>query len=165
GLKTGHTREAGYGLVGSVQRNGRRVIFAITGLNSDAARADEAERLVNWAFRQFKTTSLGAPGHVIAVADVWMGRRSTVGLTLEGEPQILLPRTGQDQMTSHVEYISPLAAPIKGGDVVAELVIKAPSLPETRLPLIAAEDVPVGGFLSRVMTAGKVLLAQMGDAL
>lgn len=165
GLKTGHTQEAGYGLVGSAKQGDRRIIFVITGLDSNKARAEESERVVNWAFRQFQAKSLGAPGTVFAQADVWMGSENTVGLTMPGTPQILLPTTGQDLMTSHVEYVGPLQAPITAGDQVAELVISAPGLPESRLPLVAANDVALGGFMPRVRTAATLLSRRLGSKL
>ncbi|MEO0357834.1 MAG: D-alanyl-D-alanine carboxypeptidase family protein [Pseudomonadota bacterium] len=161
GLKTGHTREAGYGLVGSAEQGDRRIIFVLTGLDSTAARAEESERIVNWAFRQFAARSLGEPGTVLTQADVWMGASRTVGLTMAGDPQILVPTTGVENMTTHVEYTGPLEAPIAKGDQIAELVITAPGLPESRLPLVAAETVARGGFIPRVRTAAKVLMGQI----
>nr|HMS96805.1 D-alanyl-D-alanine carboxypeptidase family protein [Tabrizicola sp.] len=68
GLKTGHTEEAGYGLVGSAKQGDRRIIFAITGLGSEAERAEEAERIVAWAFRQFSEKTLAKSGVRVAEA-------------------------------------------------------------------------------------------------
>lgn len=73
GLKTGHTSEAGYGLVGSAKQGQRRVIFVLSGLDSSAARAQESESIVNWSFRQFALRPLAQKGERIAMADVWMG--------------------------------------------------------------------------------------------
>lgn len=165
GLKTGHTNEAGYGLVGSAKRDDRRVIFVITGLKSSRARAEEAERLVTWAFRQFATKSLGSPGQVITQAEVWMGNTPTVGLTLDGALQILVPTTGTENMTSNVVYTGPVEAPIAKGDHIGELVISAPGLPETRRPLIAAHDVHRGGLLPRLRTAAQVLMRQVNGGV
>ncbi|MEP5761140.1 MAG: D-alanyl-D-alanine carboxypeptidase family protein, partial [Litoreibacter sp.] len=91
GLKTGHTQEAGYGLVGSARQGDRRVIFVMTGLDSEAARADEAERLTNWAFRQFAERQLTEQGVRLAEADVWMGAARKVGLTTENDVHVLIP--------------------------------------------------------------------------
>jgi hypothetical protein len=79
GLKTGHTQEAGYGLVGSAVQGDRRIIFVITGLPSDKARAEEAERIANWAYRQFTMRTLLPKGEIVAQAPVWLGERSRVG--------------------------------------------------------------------------------------
>lgn len=165
GLKTGHTEEAGYGLVGSAKKGDRRVIFVISGLQSSADRASESERIVTWAFRQFATKEIGAIGEPIAQAAVWMGAQRTVGLTTKGVPKILVPVTGLDNVTTSVTYLGPIEAPIKQGDEIAELVISAPGLPESRLPLVAAEDVERGGVVSRVRTAAQVLLTKLNGGL
>src|SRR6056297_1907730 len=73
GLKTGHTQEAGYGLVGSAKQGDRRVIFVVTGLETARARAEESEQIVNWAFRQFAEQTVLTAGTEVARADVWMG--------------------------------------------------------------------------------------------
>ncbi|MGV6838619.1 MAG: D-alanyl-D-alanine carboxypeptidase family protein [Planktomarina sp.] len=160
GLKTGHTQEAGYGLVGSAVQGDRRVIFVITGLDSAADRASESERLVTWAFRQFEAQPLGNDGAVIGTADVWMGNKRTVGLTVAGEPKILVPVTGKSSMKAYLEYKGPIEAPIKAGDPLADLVIETPGLPQSRVPLVAAENVGTGGLFSRVRTAVTVLTNQ-----
>ncbi|MGR3467739.1 MAG: D-alanyl-D-alanine carboxypeptidase family protein, partial [Shimia sp.] len=82
GLKTGHTREAGYGLVGSARQGDRRIIFAITGLETQQARAEESERIVNWAFRQFAERQVAEGGTELARASVFMGDATEVGVAL-----------------------------------------------------------------------------------
>ena len=165
GLKTGHTSEAGYGLVGSAKQGERRVVFVLTGLPTAKTRADEAERIVTWAFRQFTSKALNQPGNLLAQAAVWMGSSRTVGLSLVGEPKILIPVTGAKDIRSKIVYQGPLHAPIVKGDQVAELVISIPGLPETRLPLVAAETVTRGGFLPRLRTAALVLLRKLNGGL
>ncbi len=78
GLKTGHTQEAGYGLVGSAQQGNRRIVFVVSGLPSEDARAQESERIVSWAFRQFVQREVADEGTVFAEAPVWMGERNRV---------------------------------------------------------------------------------------
>jgi len=165
GLKTGHTTEAGYGLTGSAQQGDRRVIFVLTGLQNPQERAEEAERIVTWAFRQFTSKTLSQPGEALAQAAVWMGSSRDVGLALDGAPKILIPVTGGQEISSKIVYDGPLQAPISKGDQVAELVISVPGLPETRLPLIAAQSVTRGGFLPRLRTAALVLLRKVNGGL
>jgi D-alanyl-D-alanine carboxypeptidase (penicillin-binding protein 5/6) len=100
GLKTGHTTEAGYGLTGSAQQGDRRVIFVLTGLQNPQERAEEAERIVTWAFRQFTSKTLSQPGEALAQAAVWMGSSRNVGLALDGAPKILIPVTGGQEISS-----------------------------------------------------------------
>ena len=158
GLKTGHTTEAGYGLVGSARQGDRRVIFAITGLDSDRARAEESERIVNWAFRQFSMKTLVSAGQRVAEADVWMGEAAKVGLVPAEDISRLVPALVQDKITAEVIYHGPLQAPVAKGAAVAELVLHIPDLPDARVPLVAEADVPAGGFATRMMTAAQVLM-------
>lgn len=160
GLKTGHTSEAGYGLVGSARQGDRRIIFAITGLPSDQARAEEAERIVAWAFRQFSEKTVAKSGIRVAEAEVHLGSADTVGLVPAEDVKLLVPALVQDSLTAEVVYNGPLIAPVTKGSAVAELIIHAPDLPDRRVPLVAEDDIPKAGFLKRVTTAGKTLYGQ-----
>ncbi len=161
GLKTGHTTEAGYGLAGSAKQGDRRVIFIITGLDSAQARAEESERIVNWAFRQFAQRDIAPSGTVIENAEVWMGDQPTVGLALMEDLSMLVPNTGNDEIDAEVIYSGPLEAPIAIGDEVAELVIRLENLPDTRVPLMAVSDVARGGFQSNLRVAADVLISRI----
>lgn len=153
GLKTGHTQEAGYGLVGSAVQDGRRVIFAISGLQSDRARAEESERIVNWAFRQFTMQSLVPAGETVVEAPVWLGTASRVGLTTENGVNVLVPAGVQDQVRVEVVYDSPIPAPIARGDRVGQLVVTIPGTRDAVTPLLATRDVPEAGLLGRMRGA------------
>lgn len=158
GLKTGHTSEAGYGLVGSAKQGERRVIFVITGLNSSNERAEEAERIVNWAFRQFAQKDVARAGTKLAEATVWRGDAPTVGLTLAEDLSMLVPTLGSNNgLDAEIVYSGPIAAPITAGQKIGELVITLDGLPEARLPLVADSDVARGGFAIRLRTAAQVI--------
>jgi D-alanyl-D-alanine carboxypeptidase (penicillin-binding protein 5/6) len=159
GLKTGHTSEAGFGLVGSVKQGERRIIFAITGLTSDKERAEEAERIASWAFRQFALKTVAKAGTRLAEAQVFMGDAATVGLVPAGDVRILIPALAQDGIRAEVVYTGPVEAPVTKGAELAELVVSLPGLPETRVPLVAETDVARGGFFTRLMTATRHLRA------
>lgn len=160
GLKTGHTKEAGYGFVGSAVQGNRRVIFVITGLESDAARAEEAERIVNWAFRQFVVKTVAKAGARVAEAPVWLGRERTVGLVPARDVAVLVPAQIQGGVLADVSYTGPLAAPLIAGQPVAELIIRVPDLPEARIPLVTEAAVDRAGFFGRLTTAARVLYAR-----
>jgi D-alanyl-D-alanine carboxypeptidase (penicillin-binding protein 5/6) len=160
GLKTGHTKEAGFGLVGSAVQGNRRVIFVINGLESDAARAEEAERIVNWAFRQFVLKTVAKAGTRVAEATVWMGRARTVGLVPARDVAALVPALDQDGISAEVSYTGPLAAPLAAGQPVAELIIRVPDLPDARIPLVTETAVNRAGFVGRLTTAARVLYAR-----
>jgi D-alanyl-D-alanine carboxypeptidase (penicillin-binding protein 5/6) len=165
GLKTGHTEEAGYGLVGSAKQGDRRVIFVITGLPSMSARRTESERLVNWAFRQFALREVAEAGTRLAEAEVWMGDAPRVGLVLPEDLNILVPALDDEAVQARISYQGPVAAPIAQGQEIAELVLEREGMPEMRLPLVAEAEVPRGGFMPHVTTAMRVLMGKAGVGL
>jgi len=164
GLKTGHTQEAGFGLVGSAVMGNRRVIFGITGLDSEKARAEESEAIANWAFRQFVEKTVGKSGSRMAEAEVFLGSADTVGLVPEHDVTLLVPALVQETVTAEVIYKGPLIAPVAAGTPVAELVIHVPGLPDRRVPLITEADVSKAGFGRRLTTAAQSLWTRyLGD--
>ena len=112
GLKTGHTKEAGYGLVGSAIQGERRIVFALSGLGSARERAEEAEAMVNWAFRQFSLRSLSSKGTPLASAPVWNRSEKSVALALNQDLQVLVPVMSKDSLTLQIEYKGPIPAPL-----------------------------------------------------
>ena len=161
GLKTGHTREAGYGLVGSAKQGTRRVIFVISGLDTAKARAEEAESIVNWAFRQFAEKPLIRSGLRVAEAPVWMGEAQKVGLVAAEDRTVLLPVLGGD-VAAEIVYQSPVQAPVAQGQRLGELIITPEGLEPISVPLVAEANVPAGGFMTRMTTAAIKLLRQWG---
>ena len=162
GLKTGHTQEAGYGLVGSAAQGDRRVIFVISGLDSAAARAREAEAIVNWAFRQFAQKTVIEKGKILAQADVWMGAAPSVGLVAAEDVSALVPVLG-GKVQAELIYDNPVTAPIHKGAPLAELIIRPEGLEELRVPLVAASDVARGGFMVRMKTVSGLLLQRLSE--
>ena len=154
GLKTGHTSEAGYGLVGSAVQGDRRVTFVISGLDSEAQRADESERIVNWAFRQFAETTLFEDGAPVMEAEVFMGEAPRVALVPEEAMTVLLPRTGADSLEGRIAYDGPVEAPVAAGARLATLTLSHPDMESWEVPLVAAADVPRAGPLRRIQIAG-----------
>ncbi len=161
GLKTGHTSEAGYGLVGSAMQGNRRIVFVLTGMNSEKERAEESERIVNWAFRQFVQKTVAEKGTRLAEAPVWMGAETSVGLEVADDLELLIPALEQGDIDGEIVYRSPLEAPIVAGQDLGELVIALEGLPVTRVPLVADRDVARGGFVPRVRTAARVLFGKL----
>lgn len=162
GLKTGHTEEAGYGLVGSARQGDRRIIFVISGMASAEARREESERILNWAFRQFAERQVGAAGERFAEAPVWMGDAASVGMALAEDLTLLVPATGGAEVSADVVYRGPIEAPIVAGQELGELVITRDGLPEVRVALVAETDVARGGFAIRMRTAVEVLMQKFG---
>ncbi|MBD3679987.1 MAG: D-alanyl-D-alanine carboxypeptidase [Rhodobacteraceae bacterium] len=163
GLKTGHTEEAGYGLVGSARQGDRRIVFVLSGLGSEKERAEESERVVNWAFRQFVQRTVAKKGAVIAEADVWMGDHDRINLIAGEDISLLLPALQQEALEAKVVYRGPIQAPIAEGQAVADLVVPRPDLPEARVTLVSDRAVERGGFLPRLKTAVQVLMREYGE--
>ena len=165
GLKTGHTVEAGYGIVGSATQGTRRVVFVLTGMASEKERSEESERIVNWAFRQFVQKEVMEQGTEVARANVWMGDHTEIGLVTKDDVSLLLPALERKALSAEVVYKGPIEAPIEKGQDVAELVITLKDLPDARIPLVSDRDVQKGGFLPRLRTATDVLMDRfLGEA-
>ncbi|WP_411572447.1 D-alanyl-D-alanine carboxypeptidase family protein [Tropicimonas sp. TH_r6] len=161
GLKTGHTSEAGYGLVGSAVQGNRRIVFVITGLENDIARAEEAERVVNWAFRQFVQKTVAEKGTRLASVPVWMGSERQVGMIVPEDLELLVPAVVRGEIEAEITYETPLRAPIAEGQQIGTLIVDLPDLESQELPLTAEIAVAKGGFLPRIRTAASVLFEQL----
>ena len=150
GMKTGHVRESGYGIVGSAVQDGRRLIVVISGLVTEADRKEEARRLLDWGFKSFGEFKLFEAGETVGRARVWGGDRMYVPLTGNGVLNVVLPRFPAGQkLKGEIVYQSPLKAPITKGDQVATLRVTSSSEASSEVPLYAAEDVPRAGTLRR----------------
>lgn len=159
GLKTGHTEGSGYGLTASAVRDGRRVILVINGLPSDRARSEESQRLIEWAFREFKAYTLFKAGQPVDRAPVWVGDENSVALVLASDLKLTLPAGfGKDRPKVVVRYTSPVPAPIKRGQPVGVIQITAPGMPMIQRQLVAGASVDRLGPFGRVFGAARYLL-------
>ena len=153
GLKTGHTQEAGYGLVGSAEQGARRVIFVIAGLDSEKARAEEAERIVAWAFRDFTMKEVVPQGETVASLPVWLGSKSQVALTTQNGLKVLMPVGAESGVTAEAVFTGPIEAPVSKGARLGTLQIQIPGVGPASVPLVAAEDIAAAGFVGRLRGA------------
>ncbi len=150
GLKTGHTQEAGYGLVASAERDGRRLILVVAGLDSSSQRRGESERLLEYGFRNFQEYRLFEPDAVVAEAPVWQGAEPTVPLVGADVVSITLTRAARESLDVKVVYDSPVTAPVEAGQVVGQIEMTADGMPTRVLPLVAARSVERAGILGRM---------------
>ncbi|MBC7477032.1 MAG: D-alanyl-D-alanine carboxypeptidase, partial [Pseudorhodobacter sp.] len=162
GLKTGHTDEAGYGMVGSVKQGERRIVFAFNGVTSELDRAQEAERIANWAFRQFALKTVVKAGTEIAKANVFLGNAPMVGLVSGQDLRLLIPAGAANDIAGEVVYQGPVKLPIIKGQKLADLVIHLPDMPDHHIDLLAANDVGPAGFMDRIMVAVSALRSRYG---
>lgn len=154
GLKTGHTAAAGYGLAASIKRNNRRIIMVLNGMSSMKERAEEAQRLAEWAFREWETYPLFKAGEiVIPDAEVWLGEAETVALAAKDNLEVSMQRRLRLDMKVSTIFTGPVAAPIKAGMEVGKIVVTAPGMAPVEMPLVAVSDVAKLGFTGRVSAA------------
>ena len=150
GLKTGFIKEAGYGMVGSAQQDGRRLIVVVGGLTTADDRKDEAKRLLEWGFKSFTEFKLFDAGETVGQARVWGGEQMYVSLTGQGDLAVILPRFPANQkLRAEIVYKGPLKPPLKKGDQVAKLRVTSSSNAVNEVPLYASEDVNEGGIVRR----------------
>lgn len=161
GLKTGHTQEAGYGLVGSVVQDGRRIVMVISGLPSEKDRAEEARRVADWAFRDFIQKTVAKKGQKIAGAPVFMGEAATVGLVVGQDLSLLLPSSAQDKLKATVTFKGPVMAPITAGTELGQMLVEVPGQPPVTVPLLAEAGVAKGGFGIRMKTAFGIVTSRI----
>jgi D-alanyl-D-alanine carboxypeptidase (penicillin-binding protein 5/6) len=158
GIKTGHTEEAGYSLVGSAVRNGRRVIFVLAGMSSMKERAQESERVLDWAYREFTNYTIVKAGDTIDDAPVWMGVSDRVPVTPAKEAVVTLWRTARKDLKVSAVYDRAVKAPVDKGQTIGKLMITAPDSDPVEVPLQATQAVDRLGPFGRMAEAAGYLL-------
>ena len=161
GLKTGHTAESGYGLVGSVHRDGQRVVMVLNGMKSMKQRSSESRRLIDLMFREFKLYRFYDKGQPVDRANVWLGTKNKIDLVLEEPLHLVMARSDRRKMKVSVNWNDPVPAPITAGQAIGTLVLELPS-GKTTYPLLAAENVDGLGMFDRVGEALKYLIFGAG---
>ena len=157
GLKTGHTEESGYGLVGSAERDGQRVIMVLNGMTSMKQRSAEARRLMDLMFREFKTYRFFDTGQPVDQANVWLGNAAKVDLVLDAPLHLLLSYQERRDLKLSVEWLDPVPAPIVAGRQLGTLTVDIKG-DSRKLVLRAGQDIPVLGMFDRVSAAVKYLI-------
>ncbi len=158
GIKTGHTADNGYGLVGSAVVNGERRIIVINGLGSEKERAVESERLMRAAFNEFAKRTLYKAGDVAGDASVFAGREATVPLVTTEAVSMILHRSAAETVSAKVVYEGPVAAPITEGQQIGYLRMSTDSGDSREFPLYAGKSVKAVGPLGRIGIAVKALM-------
>lgn len=159
GIKTGHTREAGYTFLGSAEREGRRLIMVIAAAPSESARAHAARGLIEWGFSAFDSRPLFAGDAIIGQAKVQGGARTGVPLRAGRELFVAVPKDGRRDIHMSLRYKGPIKAPIDAGDKVAELEIRVEGMPAYRVPLYAERAVESAGPFRRIWNGLKGIFA------
>ena len=158
GMKTGFTKEAGYGLVGSAVQNGLRLIVVVNGLKTAKERGEEAKKLLEWGFKSFERRVLFAEGQIIGSAKVYGGAESSVPLVAGREVRVMMPKSGGDRLIARIVYNGPVPAPVAQGTPVGMLKVWRNDNVILQMPLKAAEAVERGGLSKRAFDAVSELM-------
>ena len=161
GLKTGHTEEAGYCLVASAKRGERRILLVVTGLESSQQRRQEAERLINWAFRAFETTRLYKAGEPVAEAEIWIGAVGKVALAPARDLIVTVPYGMLEKAEISAHFSEPVEAPVAAGAELGRLEVALPGVTPVSVPLVAVEAVERGGIIARLEAAARLLIRRL----
>jgi D-alanyl-D-alanine carboxypeptidase (penicillin-binding protein 5/6) len=160
GIKTGYTDAGGYGLVASAVRDGRRVILVVNGFDSKQERAEEARRVLEIAYRDFKRYDLFHADDLVAQAEVWGGALSILPLKVREPLSITLPVETRPDLKITLQYKKPIPAPVKAGQKVGALTVLAPNRPPKTIPVFAAADVAPTGIIGRILIGAEAYLAE-----
>ncbi|MGA9342148.1 MAG: D-alanyl-D-alanine carboxypeptidase family protein [Rhodanobacteraceae bacterium] len=150
GIKTGHTKAAGYCLATSAKRDDQRLIAVVMGAPSEKQRADDNQELLNYGFRFFETHKLYAAGKALANPVLWKGASDTVPLGLGEDLLVTLPRGRYDALKASMDLPARLVAPFSKGQQVGKLKVTLDGKPLLERPLIVLADAPLGGFFKRL---------------
>ncbi|BCG65083.1 MAG: serine-type D-Ala-D-Ala carboxypeptidase [Methyloprofundus sp.] len=158
GVKTGHTKEAGYCLVASAKRQEMRLISVVLGTNSKSARANESQTLLNYGFRFFETHKLYDASTALTTARVWKGAQENVNLGLAEDLYVTISRRHYKEMEASTSVDVKILAPIKQGDQLGTVNVTLRDKIVSSKPLIALNTVEKGGFFQRAYDSALMLL-------
>ena len=149
GLKTGHTEAAGYCLVASSKRGERRLLSVLLGSTSEATRAQDSQKLLNWGYQFFDSVKLHAAGETVKSLDVWKGSQRAVKAGFRSDLLVTIPKGEADKLKAELASQQPLVAPVALGQRVGTLRVTLDGKPLGEYPLVALEAVPEAGILRR----------------
>ena len=153
GIKTGFTKESGYGIVGSVVQDDRRLLLVINGLKTRKARSEEARRMLSWGFRSFETRPIFSKGEVIGGAKVFGGTQGRVDVIAKQPVAVLLPKGSNGRLTAKVHYKGPLVAPVEAGQPAGKLIVKLDGKVVSSTEVFTNDDVEKGELHQRALDA------------
>ncbi len=161
GLKTGFTKEGGYGMVGSAVQNDTRLIVVINGLEDADDRASEAKKMLEWGFRNFETRTLFAANQMVGYAKVFGGDSRSVKLSSPEPIKVMVPKNGNEKLIARIVYKGPVAAPVKAGQAVGVVKVWRGANVAVEAPVYAAEAVGTGSTVRRAIDGASELVIGM----
>ncbi len=161
GLKTGYTKEGGYGMVGSVVQNGTRLIVVVNGLESADDRAAAAKKLLEWGFRNFEVRTLFAAEQPIGYAKVFGGDSGSVRVAASEPVQVMVQKNGSDKLLARIVYTGPVRAPVAPGQPIGVIKVWRGKEVAVETPVHATDAVGVGSTMRRAMDGAIELVIGM----
>lgn len=163
GVKTGHTEDGGYGLIGSgVNEKGRRVVIVLNGMKSSKERKNESARLMKWALGAFENQTLFENETILGNAPVYLGARTEVALMAGETVKYIVPKILANDLKVEIIYKEPIKAPIKKGQKIGKVKVNVPNGEVIEVPLVAAHSVDIAGLALRTITKARLLTTGMG---
>jgi len=161
GLKTGYTKEGGYGMVGSAVQNDTRLIVVINGLEDPEDRATEAKKMLEWGYRNFETRTLIAANQPVGYAKVFGGESRSVKLSSPDPIKVMVAKNGNEKLIARVVYNGPVRAPVKEGQPVGVVRVWRGTNIAVEAPVYAAEAVGTGSTMRRAIDGASELAIGM----
>ncbi len=161
GLKTGYTKEGGYGMVGSAVQNGMRLIVVVNGLDDPDDRASEAKKILEWGFRNFEARTLFNTDQQIGYAKVFGGESRSLKLAAKEPVKVMVQKNGTDKLIARVVYNGPVRAPIEAGQPVGLIKVWRGANIAVEAPVYAAESIATGSTMRRALDGASELVIGM----
>ncbi|MCK1541969.1 D-alanyl-D-alanine carboxypeptidase [Bradyrhizobium sp. 147] len=161
GLKTGYTKEGGYGMVGSAVQNGTRLIVVVNGLDDPEDRATEAKKMLEWGFRNFETRTLIAAEQPVGYAKVFGGESRSVKLVAKTPVKVMVHKNGSDKLIARIVYRGPVRAPVEAGQQVGVVKVWRGGTIAVETPVYAAEAIGTGSTMRRAIDGASELVIGM----
>ena len=158
GLKTGYTKEGGYGMVGSAVQNGVRLIVVVNGLDDPDDRAQEAKKMLEWGFRNFEARTLFAENQQVGFARVFGGESRHVKLASREPIKVMVPKTGNEKLIARIVYNGPVRAPVQQGQKIGVVRVWRGDKVAMDAPVFAAEAIGTGSTMRRAIDGASELV-------
>lgn len=166
GLKTGYTKEGGYGMVGSAVQNGTRLVVVVNGLEDADDRAAAAKRLLEWGFKNFESRTLFEAGQPIAYGKVFGGNAGSVELRASEPVSVMVQKNGADKLVARIVYSGPIRAPVQSGQRVGALRLWRNGNLALEVPVHAAQSIGIGSLTSRALDgAGELVIGMFRSGI
>lgn len=161
GLKTGFTKEGGYGMVGSAVQNGLRLIVVVNGLEDADDRASEAKKILEWGFRNFEARTLIGADQQVGYAKVFGGESRSLKLASKDPVKVMVQKNGTDKLIARVVYNGPVRAPVETGQQVGVIKVWRGANIAVEAPVYAAESIATGSTMRRAIDGASELVIGM----